>query len=70
MHQQGRRAVWLAEHLGLSRSRLSHIMKGRRLMNGPEAERAAELLGVPFSLLFVLSDGSDMDTDGSTQEAA
>lgn len=68
MEQQGRRGVWLAEQLGISRSRMTHIAKGRRMIDETRAKQAAKLLGVPFSLLFELSD--DSETPSIVGEAA
>lgn len=68
MTQQGRRGVWLAEQLGISRSRMTHIVKGRRMIDQDRAIRTAALLGVPFSLLFVLSD--DGGSPSNVGEAA
>lgn len=57
LRTQGRKARWLAEKAGVSESLLSHAMKGRRTVNATAANRIAELLGVPFFVLWELSDG-------------
>jgi len=65
MTEQGRRGVWLASQLGVSRSFMSHVMKGRRTVDESVAGRVAELLGVPLFLLFTLSGESETSTEKS-----
>jgi transcriptional regulator with XRE-family HTH domain len=69
MKQQGRRGDWLAREIGYTPSYVSHVMKGRRFMDHADAVKVSELLGVPFSVLFVLSDGTDSDTDVAGEAA-
>lgn len=52
LRNQGRMAAWVAERIGMSRPQMSHVLAGRRTLTAKEAERVAELIGVPFFLLF------------------
>lgn len=64
MVSQGRRQTWLAEKLGVHRSLITHIVVGRRTVDRPTAERIAELLDVPFFVLFDLSTDKKNDPVG------
>jgi hypothetical protein len=49
---QGRRRNWLAERAGVSESLLSKIISGTKTADRVLGERIADLLGVPFGVLF------------------
>jgi plasmid maintenance system antidote protein VapI len=55
MVSQGRRQTWLAAKLGVHKSLITHIVVGRRTVDRQTGERIAELLDVPFFVLFDLS---------------
>lgn len=67
---QGRKARWLAQKAGISESLLCHAMKGRRTVNATAANRIAELLGVPFFVLWKLSDGDQNSPSENGEQAA
>ncbi len=48
---QGRSNVWVGERLGLDESYISRLRTGSRPITEPLANRIAELLGCPASLL-------------------
>lgn len=52
LDERGIKRRWLADRLGISPTFLSNVVAGQRRMAMPTAQRAAELLGLPFSLLF------------------
>lgn len=62
---QGRTKAWLGRQIGVHRSMAVHIAKGRRNVDLKTGERVAALLGVPFFVLFELSDGDDMASGGT-----
>lgn len=59
LDQQGRKQRWLAERAGISESLISKLLLDKHTVDRDQADRIAQALGVPFSLLFVLRDRSD-----------
>lgn len=59
--QQGRFQRWLALQLGVSESMVSKVALGQRTLSRFHAERVAQLLGVPFFVLFELHESNDSD---------
>lgn len=55
---RGIRHVWLAEQLGIDRRRWWEMRKGQRRFPDDLRSRAAELLGVPESVLFRPSEAA------------
>jgi transcriptional regulator with XRE-family HTH domain len=60
--QQGRFQRWLALQLGLSESMVSKVALGQRTLSRSHAERVAQLLGVPFFVLFELQSCNDSES--------
>lgn len=60
LESQGRSKAWLGRQIGVHRSMVVHIAKGRRPVDERTGERVASLLGVPFFVLFELSDGGEL----------
>lgn len=56
---QGRKQRWLAGQIGVSEGHLSHVIRGKRSVNEQVGRRIAELVQVPFPLLFRFTDGND-----------
>lgn len=52
-------ANWVAARVGISRSYMSHIVAGRRIVSAELASKIADTLNVPFFVAFELSDGDD-----------
>lgn len=67
---QGRKARWLAQKVGVHEALLSHAMSGNRTIDATAANRISELLGVPFFVLWELSDGVKMSSARSEKEQA
>lgn len=55
VREQGRLKGWVADQLGISRSRLSRLLTGERQLTLEEAAAAARAFGVPIETL--LKDG-------------
>jgi transcriptional regulator with XRE-family HTH domain len=66
LETQGRKMRWLADRIGVSESKISHVLAGRHTVDRDQGERIAGILGVPFSVLFELRERSD--TDPSPEE--
>ena len=49
---RGIRFDWLAAQVGVSKATVTRWVNGSRTIGRSHAERAAEVLGVPFDLLF------------------
>lgn len=69
LKDQGRSKRWLAFRLGVSESYVGKVIQGQRTFPEPLAIRAAELLGLSFSLHFELRDRSNMISRPQDQEA-
>lgn len=67
---QGRKARWLAEKVGVHESLLSKAMKGQRTINAETAAKIADLLGVPFFVLWRSPDGDNMTPEAIGEEEA
>ncbi len=52
LREQGRKQRWLADRVGVHESIVSDWVKGKRTVDAHRAGLIAEILGVPFSLLF------------------
>jgi transcriptional regulator with XRE-family HTH domain len=59
---QGRFQRWLAGQVGISESLISKVALGQRTLDRRRAERVAEVLGVPFFVLFELQTCNDNDS--------
>ena len=57
---QGRKQRWLAERIGVSGGYVSLIIAGERTVDRKQGEQIAELLDVPFFLLFALGGKSNI----------
>lgn len=58
IREQGRFQKWLAQQLGVSESFVSKVVLGHRTLGRVQAERVAQILGVPFFVLFELHEGN------------
>jgi transcriptional regulator with XRE-family HTH domain len=67
---QGRKARWLAEKVGVHESLLSKAMKGQRTINAETAAKIADLLGVPFFVLWKSPDGDTIAPSVVSEEQA
>lgn len=56
---EGRRLIWLANHLNISKSHLSHIVAGRRTISENHARVLVALIGGDIGVLFELPNGSN-----------
>ena len=56
---QGRRRNWLAERVGVSESLISKIVAGTKTADRVLGERIADVLGVPFGVLFEFRERND-----------
>jgi transcriptional regulator with XRE-family HTH domain len=50
--KSGRTQIWLAEHTGISPTRLSRLIRGRTRLRGSERENIATALDLPPTSLF------------------
>ncbi len=66
---QGRRQDWLARQVGVSEQLISSALSGRRNLTREVAERVANVLGVPFFVVFDLS-GDAVSPDAEKVEEA
>jgi plasmid maintenance system antidote protein VapI len=66
LHDQGRKQRWLAEQVGVHESLVSEWINGRRTLSELRAKQVARVLGVPFYLLFNVTE----ETNSVTQEVA
>jgi hypothetical protein len=67
---QGRKARWVAARVGVHESLLSHAMSGGRTVNAVTATQISDILGVPFFVLWELSNGDKEASLNEGQEAA
>ncbi len=58
LRDQGRKQRWLAAEIGTHESLVSEWINGRRLIGEPRARQVAKALGVPFYLLFNVTEES------------
>jgi transcriptional regulator with XRE-family HTH domain len=63
IRQQGRFQKWLAGQIGVSESLISKVILGQRTLRRRDAEHVAQLLGVPFFVLFELHKGDEVITE-------
>jgi len=63
LHAQGRRQDWLAFQLGVSPATVNRWIKGGRSIDHTNAVKVAQILGVPFFLLFESPIGYLSDDD-------
>ena len=70
IREQGRSVAWLARQIGLSRQYVSDIAHGHMAVREDVARRVGAALGVPFFVLFDVSDGGDIPLSGRTEVAA
>lgn len=64
LKDQGRSKRWLAYRLGVSESYVGKVIQGRRTFPEPLAIRAAEVLGLAFSLHFELRGRAEPASQG------
>lgn len=64
---KGLKQSWIARQVGISKSLMSKIAAGDRTVDAETGTRIAELVGVPFFLVFELRQRSEMQ---SQSEAA
>ena len=67
LEAQGRKQSWLAERLGVSKPLLCLIIGGVKTVDLPRGQQIADVLGVPFRLLFKLRNGSNMVSERKPQ---
>lgn len=67
LDSKGLKQTWIARQLGISKSLMSKVAAGDRTVDAETGTRIAELVGVPFFLLFELRKRSD---EQSVTEAA
>jgi plasmid maintenance system antidote protein VapI len=58
IREQGRERQWVAAQAGVHYSLITHLLRGRRTVSEPVAQRIASALGVPLFLAFELSGDS------------
>lgn len=69
IRKQGRNVAWLSREVGVSRQYMSDVAHGHVPVRKEFAERVATHLGVPFFVVFDVSDGREnMSTDTSQAE--
>lgn len=57
VRKQGRNVAWLSREVGISRQYMSDVAHGHIPVRRELAERIGAVLGVPFFVLFGVSDG-------------
>lgn len=67
---QGRRYDWLADQIGVHKSLVTHLLKGRRTVDLETATKIADILQTPLFLLFELSNDSKSVSTESEETAA
>lgn len=60
----------LAEKVGISKSFLSHVERGRKGMSPANANKTAAALGVPLNSLFLLYEHDESKDDSGTERKA
>lgn len=70
IREQGRSVSWLARQVGLSRQYVSDIAHGHFTVREDVARRVGTALGVPFFVLFDVSDGGSFPPSDTDAEAA
>jgi transcriptional regulator with XRE-family HTH domain len=58
LRDQGRKQRWLAAEIGTNESLVSEWVNGRRTVSEHRARQVASVLGVPFYLLFHVTEES------------
>lgn len=61
MDAEGRKLVWLAGKLGISKGHMTNILNGERTLTAAQAQAIADALGVPVALILSEKGG---DNDG------
>jgi transcriptional regulator with XRE-family HTH domain len=56
LRDQGRKQRWLAEKIGTHESLVSEWVNGRRSIGQRRAQQVADALGIPFYLLFDVTE--------------
>lgn len=69
IRRQGRSVAWLSREVGVSRQYLSDVAHGHIPVRRDFAERVASHLGVPFFLIFDVSDGRNARPVGQEEAA-
>lgn len=69
IREQGRNVAWLSRQMGVSRQYMSDVAHGHIPVRKEFAERVASHLGVPFFLIFDLSDGRESLSVGRKEAA-
>lgn len=70
LRDQGRKQRWLAERIGTHESLVSEWVNGRRTIGRRRAEQVAQVLNLPFYLLFPVANESENDAKSAGQENA
>jgi hypothetical protein len=66
---QGRTKAWLGRQIGVHRSFVVHLAKGRKTADEAMAKQIAGLLGMPLFLLFELSEDALVTPSELSMEA-
>lgn len=70
LRSRGIRFDWFAQQMSVSGASITRWTKGDRTMDRAAAERAAQVLGVPFDLLFDSPIGNEVTPSGTNKETA
>jgi transcriptional regulator with XRE-family HTH domain len=62
LEAQGRMRRWLAERVGVSESLISKVLARTKTVDQALGERIADVLGVPFSVLFEFHERNTSDS--------
>ncbi len=70
LKSRGIRLDWFADQLGVSGASITRWSKGSRTMDRTTAERAAQILNLPFFMLFESPKGNSSDPISNSERAA
>ena len=70
LRDQGRKQRWLAERIGTHESLVSEWVNGRRTISEHRARQIASVLGVPFYLLFPVTNETETVRESTAETAA
>lgn len=61
LRDQGRKQRWLADQIGTHESLVSEWVNGHRTISERRARQVADVLGVPFYLLFTVANATEKE---------
>lgn len=70
LRDQGRKQRWLASAIGTHESLVSEWVNGRRTIGERRARQIADILGMPFYLLFPVTDVTESVTSQKERVAS